>query len=159
MQVELIADRKAQVAESRARLAEIEAELTGARRLVARDSEQVKLRQRDVGRRQKLAQRGITSEKALDDALLSLSEARQRKIERERNIAQLSSQLAQQRAVIDRLKVAVAQAERDLAETRLTAPFAGFLANVSTELGKQVGKGDPVTAPTPRQDSADMPVM
>jgi RND family efflux transporter MFP subunit len=139
-----LADRKAQLAEARAKLAEIAAERAGGSKLLVRDREQEKLRTRDVKRREELARRKVTSEKALDDSRLALSETRQRKIERERNIAQYDTRLNQQKAVIERLSVAVDQAQRDLDETELRAPFAGFLVDVSTELGKQVGKGDRV---------------
>jgi RND family efflux transporter MFP subunit len=137
-------ERKAQLAEARARLDEIRAERDGARKLVKRDQEQVALRRRDVKRREGLAARGVTSQKALDDSRLALSEARQRLIERQRNIAQYGARIAQQKAVIDRLEVQVRQAGRDLEQTRLVAPFQGFLADVSTEIGKRVSRSDRV---------------
>lgn len=140
----LVQERKAQLDEARARLVEIEAERAAAQRLVKRDEEQVALRRRDVERRERLSKRGVTSEKAVDDAKLALSEARQRLIERQRNIAQSGSRIAQQKAVIDRLEVQVRQAERDLEQTQLLAPFDGFLADVSTEVGKRVSRSDRV---------------
>ncbi|MEE8141089.1 MAG: efflux RND transporter periplasmic adaptor subunit [Alphaproteobacteria bacterium] len=137
-------ERRAQVDEARARLGEIQAERAGALKLRVRDKEQVVLRQRDVARRRRLAARGVGSEKALDDARLALSETRQRLIERERNIAQYGSRISQQQAVIDRLEVQLRQADRDLEQTRLVAPFEGFLVDVSTELGKRIGRSDRV---------------
>ena len=137
-------EHRAQVGEARARLGEIEAERKGALKLRVRDKEQVVLRQRDVARRERLAARGAGSEKALDDARLALSEARQRLIERERNIAKYGSRISQQKAVIDRLEVQLRQANRDLEQTRLVAPFEGFLVDVSTELGKRVSRSDRV---------------
>ena len=76
-------EREAQVDEARAKLAEIVAERAGALKLLVRDKEQVSLRQRDVTRRQGLVKGGATSQKAVDDSRLALSEARQRQIERE----------------------------------------------------------------------------
>jgi RND family efflux transporter MFP subunit len=140
----LLNERKAQLEEARAKLAEIEAERAAARRLVERDREQVELRRRDVERREGLAKRGVVSEKALDDARLALSEARQSLIERQRNITQAGARIAQQKAVIARLEVQVRQAARDLEQTRLLAPFEGFLTEVSTEIGKRVSRSDRV---------------
>ncbi|MDX1483089.1 MAG: efflux RND transporter periplasmic adaptor subunit [Alphaproteobacteria bacterium] len=137
-------ERKAQLDEARAKLREIEAERTGAIKLRVRDKEQVALRKRDVARRERLVARGASSEKALDDARLALSEARLRLIERERNIRQYASRLEQQKAVIERLSVQLRQAERDLEQTRLLAPFEGFLVDVSTEVGKRVSRSDRV---------------
>lgn len=140
----ILAERRAQVGEARARLGEIQAERSGALKLRVRDKEQVVLRKRDVSRRQRLVARGASSEKALDDARLALSEVRQRLIERERNIAQYGARIFQQKAVIDRLEVQVRQAQRNLEQTRLVAPFAGFLVDVSTEIGKRVSRSDRV---------------
>ncbi len=140
----LLEERRAEVAEARAKLDEIQAERTGALNLRVRDKEQVVLRQRDVARRKRLAARGAGSEKALDDSRLALSEARQRLIQRQRDIAQYGARISQQKAVIDRLQVQVRQAQRNLEQTRLVAPFEGFLVNVSTELGKRVSRTDRV---------------
>ena len=137
-------ERRAQVDEARARLGEIQAERAGALELRVGDKEQVVLRQRDVARRRRLAARGVGSEKAFDDARLALSETRQRLIERERNIAQYGSRISQQQAVIDRLEIRLRQADRDLEQTRLVAPFEGFLVDVSTALGKRIGRSDRV---------------
>ncbi len=137
-------ERRAQVDEARARLGEIQADRKGALELRVRDKEQVVFRQRDVARRRRLAARGAGSEKALDDARLALSQARQRLIERERDIARFGSRVSQQKAVIDRAEVRLRQAARDLEQTRLVAPFDGFLVDVSTELGKRIGRSDRV---------------
>lgn len=137
-------ERRAQVDEARARLGEIQADRKGALELRVRDKEQVVFRQRDVARRRRLAARGAGSEKALDDARLALSQSRQRLIERERDIARYGSRISQQKAVIDRAEVRLRQAARDLEQTRLVAPFEGFLVDVSTELGKRIGRSDRV---------------
>lgn len=139
-----VEERQAQLGEARAKRGEIQAERAGALKLRARDKEQVALRDRDVKRRKRLVTRGASSEKALDDARLALSEARQRLIERERNIAQYGSRISQQKAVIDRLEVQLRQAQRDLEQTRLVAPFEGFLVDASIELGKRVSRSDRV---------------
>ena len=139
-----IAEREAELAQARARFTEITAELEAARALLVRDREQAELRRRDVMRREKLHREKFTSEKALDDARLELSEQQQKVIERRKSIERHTARLDQQRAVIKRLGVAVKQARRDLEETRLTAPFDGFLVDVGTEIGKRVSEGDRV---------------
>ena len=139
-----VTDRTAALAEARAKLREIEAELKAYRTLLVRDREQVALRSRDVKRRESLVRGGITSEKALDDARLILSEQQQKVTEREKGIEQHKARLDQQRAVIERLGVEVRQARRDLEETRLAAPFDGFIVDIGTEIGKRVSEGDRV---------------
>ncbi|MCH8090793.1 MAG: efflux RND transporter periplasmic adaptor subunit [Proteobacteria bacterium] len=139
-----VTDRNAALAEARAKLREIEAELKANRTLLVGDREQVALRRRDVKRRESLVRGGITSEKALDDARLVLSEQGQKVTERKKGIEQHKARLDQQRAVIERLGVEVRQARRDLEETRLTAPFDGFIVDIGTEIGKRVSEGDRV---------------
>lgn len=137
-------EAKAQRAEAAARLREIRAELTGATGMLANDEEQLKLRQRDLDRREKLSGKGASSIKNLDDAKMALSEMEQRLIDRKRQIDSLQARVSQQQATINRLDVSVRRAARDLDQARLTAPFNGFLVNADAEEGKRVGVGDRV---------------
>ena len=134
----------AQLAEARARHREIDAEYKGARNLLTHDEAQVKLRRRDVQRREKLRGSGAGSVKTLDDAKMALSENEQRLVDRRRAIDTYKAKLGQQNATIGRLAVVVRRAERDLENARLTAPFDGFLVDADAELGKRLGVGDRV---------------
>ena len=113
-----------------AKLREIKADLKGAEAMIAADEEQVDIAARDVERRKKLSGSGYASRKVLDDAMLRLSEAQQRVIERRNRIEQLA--------------VARDRAERDLQDTRILAPFGGFLVDVATAPGKFVNVGDKI---------------
>jgi RND family efflux transporter MFP subunit len=107
---------------------ETEADLKGARGLLERDHEQIELRRRDVARRERLKGRGAGSVKTLDDSKLQLSEAEQRIIDRTNRI--------------ERLEVALARARRNLEETRVLAPFDGFLVGATAAVGKFLREGD-----------------
>lgn len=113
-----------------AKLREIRSDLKGAEGMIARDEEQVEIAARDVKRRKKLSGSGHVSRKALDDAMLRLSEAQQRVIDRRNRIEQLA--------------VARDRAERDLQDTQIVAPFGGFLVGVATAPGKFVNVGDKI---------------
>ncbi len=139
-----VAETEARLTEARAKRAEIAAELGAARDLLEHDREQVGLARRDVERREELRQSLAGSEKALDEARMALSQRTQQAIEREERIERLTAQLEQQRAVIDRLEVELERARRDLEDTRLEAPFNGFLVDPDAEIGKRVGVGDRV---------------
>ncbi len=115
---------------SEARLREITADLEGNRAMLERDRERIDLLERDVKRRNRLAGSGHSSEKALDDAKLSLSDAKQREIER--------------RNTITRLEVDLDRVTRDIEDSRIAAPFDGFLVGVTTGKGKFVNVGDVV---------------
>ena len=139
-----IAEFQAQRAEASARLDEIAADHAAAGMLLERDHEQLELARRDVERREKLQASLAASEKALDDARLALSLRAQQVIERRQAIDRLTAQAAQQEAVIERWDVALRRARRALEETRLVAPFDGYLVETAVAVGKRVDTGDRV---------------
>lgn len=61
---------------------------------------------------------------------------------RDRDNAELAAR--QQEAVVEQRRIDVERAERELADTRLTAPYGGVLGNVSGDLGKRLGANDKV---------------
>ena len=139
-----VADYRAQVAEARAKLDEIATDHAAAGQLLHRDNEQLELARRELVRREKLADSPAASPKALDDAHLNLSIRAQQVIQRQQTIDRLAAQSAQQRAVIERRVVALDRARRKLEETRLTAPFDGYLVETDVAIGKRVSTGDRV---------------
>lgn len=139
-----VAETTAQLEEAQARLREMRAEYEGVRALLPHDRTQLEIRRRDVARREKLRGSGASSDKSLDDARLALSQAEQALADRERAIATWQAKVAQQEATIARMDVALRRAQRDLEETRLLAPFDGYVLNVEAEIGKRLGTGDRV---------------
>ncbi len=137
-----VAEYEARIAESRARLTEIGAELESAKELLERDREQMELAKHDVERRDKLRDTAAVSQKALDDARMALSQREQQVISRKETIKRLAAQGEQQEAVVRRWEVALTRARRDVEETRLTAPFDGFLIDTDAAIGKRVGIAD-----------------
>lgn len=132
-------ERRAQLAEAKARLVEIEARRASESEALERDKEMVRLRERELDRVKKLKARGAVSDKALDQAKLELSRQRQAVSTRRNMVAAETARLDQQRAAIARLEVGIRRAERDLANTRLTAPFDGFVLEPAAEVGQRLG--------------------
>ena len=137
-----VAEFRARVAETRARLSEIAADLAAAGELLDHDREQTELARRDVERRERLQGTAASSVKSLDDSRLALSLRNQQIIQRHQSIARLTAQAEQQQAVLDRWRVSLSRAQRDLAETRLEAPFDGYLVDSDAGVGRRVGLGD-----------------
>ena len=137
-----VAEFRARVAETGARIKEIASDLSAARRLLTHDLEQAKLARRDVERREKLQGTAASSVKSLDDARLAKSLRDQQIIERQQMIDRLTAQSDEQQAVLERWRVSLSRAMRDFDETRLEAPFDGFLVNTDAGVGKRVGLGD-----------------
>ena len=139
-----VAEFRARVAEAKARLQEIAADLAAAGELLDHDREQRELARRDVERRERLQGTAASSVKSLDDSRLVLSLRGQQVIERRQSIDKLAAQAEQQQAVLDRWQVSLSRARRELAETRLMAPFDGYLVDTDAGVGKRVGLGDRV---------------
>ena len=135
-----VTERAAQVKESEARLAEIAAQIAAEISNLSFDREQLEIAEREWQRRDVLAKDKIISEKALDDAHLARNERARTVSLGEHNLQMLRANGERQQAVIVQTEVGLKRARRDLRNTRLLAPFDGFL----TETGAAIGKRMPV---------------
>lgn len=138
-----LAERTAARDEAHAQLAETRARLSSERELLAEDDEQVAIGARDLARRESLVGAAV-SERGLDEARMTLSQARSRRIQRQRDIDVLAARIAQGEAAIARLEAATARAARALEDTVLRAPFDGWIADPSAQLGERLREGDRV---------------
>ncbi len=139
-----VTEAEAALAEARAQLAETGAELGAEESGLAEDRTQLALAERELARREALLAKGTAAQKTVDDALVRRSERARAVAATERRAAGLRARLARQDAVIARSRVALERAERDLENTRLIAPFDGYLTDVSAALGKRLGVNDRV---------------
>ena len=140
-----VTEAEASLAEARAQLAETGAELGAEEAGLVEERTQLGLAERELERREALLAKGTAAQKTVDDALLRRSErARAVAATERRVVAGLRARIARQEAVIARSTVALERAERDLANTRLIAPFDGYLTDVSAALGKRLGVNDRV---------------
>jgi RND family efflux transporter MFP subunit len=137
-------ERRAELAEAEARLAELRARKALEEASLAREREILELAARETERRENLAQRGAVSAQALDDSREDLLRVRQAVAMSENTVAAEAARIAQQQAVIERLRVRVGMAERDLARTAIAAPFTGLLGETAVELGQRVGVNEAV---------------
>ncbi len=139
-----VEEAKAGLAEAQALLAEAEAELGAEEAALAEGRTLLAIAEREVARREDLMARDIGSEKALDDASMRRSERARSAALAERRTVALAARVARQKAAILRSTVALDRARRDLENTRLVAPFDGYLTETSVAVGKRVGVNDRV---------------
>ena len=137
-------EKRAQLREARAKLGELEARYRGNQESLGWDRQVLDLLQRDYDRTEKLRLGGNVSEKLLDTARMALMNQRRTVVNDQTNIATEASRLEQQRAIIKRLEISVYQADHDLKETKLTAPFDGFLYAIAAAKGKRLSINDRV---------------
>ena len=137
-----LAERHAELAEAQARLEESRSQLAAERSLLETLQEQLRLRQSELERIRDLRRRGTASAQAEDTAALAVNAARQALIAARQRSAALNARIHQQQAAIDRIRVRLRRAERNLADTHLAAPFDGYLTEVKVAIGQQVQRGE-----------------
>ncbi len=132
----------ADLAETRARIAELDARVRQEEAAMARAREQLEITEREIDRLRTLTERGAAPERQLDDALLRLSQAQSALEGRDSQLAVFEAQRAQLDAAMARLEFGVAQAQRNLDDTVLRAPFDALVSAPQAEEGKIVGSND-----------------
>lgn len=137
-----LAERRAELEQADALLREHRRELEWETELVANAERQVELAERGLERSQSLALSGRESQKARDESEMNLASAEQTRMQRAQAKARLAARIEQQRAAYQRAQALLASAERDLAHTRVVAPFDGHLADVKLALGQRVAVGE-----------------
>jgi multidrug efflux pump subunit AcrA (membrane-fusion protein) len=134
---------------ARADLAEAEADLRDAERALALASDeiraaedQVRLRRNALDRQRDLVERGVGSTAAVETAELALSSADQALLSRRQAEAAAEARIDQVRTTLDRRRIALAEAERRLANTEIHAEFAGVLDTVTAVEGGLVSANE-----------------
>ena len=135
--------------ERRAELAEIDALLESERIQLANDEAALEtetallaLAHKAVERAAQLARTQAGSEAALDQALQDESRQRLAVIQRQRAIDDHPARARQLQARRERAQAALQRAERAERRTRINAPFAGRITEVSAAVGDRVSRGD-----------------
>lgn len=143
------ADAASALALAQSDLSRADAELRDAERALVLAAEDVNaaeaqfnLRDRALTRRQGLAERGVSTEAALEDAELALSSARQAVVGRKQAQAQAEARVDQARTALERQRISVDEAQRRLDDTRVHASFSGTLADVNIVEGRIVNTSE-----------------
>lgn len=145
------AEAAAALATARADLADADAaardaarNLDLARADLAVTQEQADLRAGALARQVDLEDRGVGSAAAVETAALAAAQARQAVVGRQQALAQAAAQLDRSATTAARARIALAEAERRLADTTLRAPFDGVLSDVAVVRGMRVAPNDPL---------------
>ncbi|MFN0262395.1 efflux RND transporter periplasmic adaptor subunit [Tepidamorphus sp. 3E244] len=139
-----VVEARANLAEARARLAEIEAKIELEVDALELARTQLELAERDLKRAEDLSERGAVSTKTVDDRRIAVNQRKEAVSQRENQQAIDRARGDQQEAAIERLEWKQRQAERNLANTTLRAPFDAYVANAAAETGRLVGINDAV---------------
>ena len=103
---------------------------------------QADLRRAAVDRQRALRDRGVGSDAALETAELALQSAEQAVLSRRQAMVTAEARVDQAAVALSRLAITLAEAERAVAETTITAGFAGRLSGVAVVQGGLVGQNE-----------------
>ncbi|MGR3636424.1 MAG: efflux RND transporter periplasmic adaptor subunit [Shimia sp.] len=103
---------------------------------------QLALRQKAFDRQKDLLARGVGTASTVETAELALSSARQSVLGSRRAEAQAEARIDQAETQLNRLRIALAEAERDLDDTTIRADFTGTLSDVSAVEGGLVSMNE-----------------
>ena len=143
------ADAEAAIERARVDLQDAKAELKDAERslILAEDEaqasvDQANLQQRAYQRQQDLATRGVGTAAAVETAELAAAGARQSVLSRRQAVAQAQKRIDQAGTQVSRAEIALAEVERDLNDTTITAPFDGTLTEAALVEGRLVSANE-----------------
>ncbi|MEL6871743.1 MAG: efflux RND transporter periplasmic adaptor subunit [Pseudomonadota bacterium] len=139
-----IRETEAQRAETLAKIEELKAQRAVEEANLKFAEEQLKLGQRDLDRAATLARRGNLTARAQDDRRLIVSQRRQTVAQGRNNLIVTDARIKQQEAALQRLDNTLGQRRQRLAETKLVAPFDGYVSEVNAQVGRMVSTNDKV---------------
>ncbi|MBL6761606.1 MAG: efflux RND transporter periplasmic adaptor subunit [PS1 clade bacterium] len=111
-------------------LADALAQLKGAKAVLKERQAAAKLAQQEKERAEQLFEKGTVSKKTLDDKTT--------------DVTIKAARAEQQQSAVDRINVQVKKAKRDLNNTKVVAPFSGYLANINAREGRVLNPNDQV---------------
>jgi RND family efflux transporter MFP subunit len=135
-------EAEANAAETAAKINEANARLMLEQSGLASARDQLELANSDFSRIADLRKSGAANQKQVDDRKFVLSQRAQVVDQGELNIVAEKARIDQLKANSDRLDWKVQQARRNLANTRLTAPFSGTIRSSAAEIGKLANAND-----------------
>ncbi|WP_208985948.1 HlyD family efflux transporter periplasmic adaptor subunit [Labrenzia sp. OB1] len=141
-----VTEAQANLAEARAALVESEGRVKLETGNVLRAKEQLEFARKDLQRAEDLQGRGTVTEQTLDDRKLLVSQRQQTLEQAENSLTLEEARVVQQNAAIERLEWRLENAQRQLENTVLEAPFDAIVRSEAAELGRLVGVNDAVVS-------------
>ncbi|MCW2306423.1 efflux RND transporter periplasmic adaptor subunit [Rhodobium gokarnense] len=137
-----VTEAEINLAEAEARLAENRARLVLEERSIARYAEQLDFAEKDLERARNLLKSGNITQRGLDERELVVSQRRQALDQRRNTIDIEKAKVEQQAVSLKRLEWKLSQARRNLANTKLVAPFDGIVTSENVEAGRLLNVND-----------------
>ena len=134
----------AKIKEAQAKLKEVNAQIKSETESIKYALEQFKLSKRDFDRAKKLVVRGSVTRQGAEAREIIVSQRRQTLDGKRSNLEILQARHEQALASIETLKWRLREAERNLRDTNLKAPFDGYIGTLNANVGKLLNVNDQV---------------
>jgi multidrug efflux system membrane fusion protein len=141
-----VTEAEANLAEARAALVESKGRVELQEGNVVRAREQLDFASKDLQRAQDLVGKGTVTERTVDDRKLLVSQRRQALEQAQNSLALEEARVLQQNAAITRLEWRLRNAQRQLDNTILKAPFDAIVRSESAEPGRLVSVNDAIVS-------------
>lgn len=141
-----LTEAQANLAEERAALVESLGRVELEKANVVRAREQLEFAQRDLERAEDLLQRGSVTERTADERKLLVSQRQQGLEQRQNALALEQAKVVQQEAAIERYIWRLENAERQLANTVLKAPFDAVVRSEAAQPGRLINVNDVIAS-------------
>lgn len=139
-----VVEADANLKEARAKLDEAEARHALETTTLARARDQLAIAERDLERAETLSGTGSMSDQQLDARRMTVLQSQGAVDTGQANLGIQEAQIEQLEAQIERLEWKLRQAERNLDDVVLEAPFDGYVGTVAAEVGKLLNVNDVV---------------
>ncbi|MCO4823712.1 MAG: HlyD family efflux transporter periplasmic adaptor subunit [Amylibacter sp.] len=131
-----------ELAEAEADLADARRNLTLAKDEVTAAENQLSLRNKAMERQDRLRQRGVGTDAAMEVAELATSNAEQALLSKRLSLANALAKISRAETLLGRRQINVDEASRLLADTTVKAEFDGVLSDISVVLGRLVSANE-----------------
>lgn len=135
-------DAKAALADAEAQKAEADEAITAAEFELKATMKQMEVRQQTLSRTQTLRGKGYSTAGDVEELELAVSSLEQSISSQRQSLVTARKNIERMELTVERAKIAVRDAERTLQETKVVAPFTGFLESVDATLGRRVSANE-----------------
>lgn len=139
-----LARAQADLADAEAEIGQADSALVLAQDDLEAGQAQLDLRERGLERQQNLAQRGTGTAALVEEAELTLVTVQQAMVTRRKAVEEAKARIDLAATNLERAKLAVQDAQRDLEDTEIYAPFSGTVSEVSVAAGGLVSANEKI---------------
>ena len=139
-----VEQRRAEVERVKALISELSTEASWESKIMANVERQSDIAAADLKRLLDLEGKGLASKKNKDESELVFFKSESARLQHSQSLERINSRIIQNEAQLVVAEASLAIAQRDLLNTRLIAPFDGYLTDIRAANGQRVSSGETI---------------